>query len=145
MNAQTQLQQGAPAFPPPQGPAASSSQAPNLASILSQFQIPVVTGQTQTQPPQQQQQQQPPSQPLAYNQNQSKQHGSFYEDADRKRMREGHGHKKHGGYDNNDEVSHGHGHGHGHGNKRARTNGEFKHKKHVSCLPRFLRNLLDSP
>ncbi|KAG5287240.1 C-x8-C-x5-C-x3-H zinc finger protein [Histoplasma ohiense] len=112
MNAQTQLQQGAPAFPPAQGPAASSSQAPNLASILSQFQIPVVTGQTQTQPPQQQQQQQqqPPSQPLAYNQNQSKQHGSFYEDADRKRMREGHSH--------------------GHGNKRARTNGEFKHKKH---------------
>ncbi|PGH30741.1 hypothetical protein GX50_06503 [[Emmonsia] crescens] len=128
MNAQTQMQQGvSSAFPPAQGQATSSSQTPNLASILSQFQNPAATGQAQ--------QQQASSQPLGYNQNQPKQqHGAYYEDADRKRMREGHGHghNKQGGYDNYDEGGHDnvHRHGHGHGNKRARTNGDFKHKKH---------------
>ncbi|EEQ91502.1 hypothetical protein RJZ56_003241 [Blastomyces dermatitidis] len=126
MNAQAQLQQGSPAFPPSQGQVPSSSQAPNLASILSQFQNPGATVQAQAQ-------QQPPSQLVGYNQNQPKQqHGSYYEDADRKRMREGHGHghKKIGGYNDYDDGGHGHGHGHGHGNKRPRMNGDFKHKKH---------------
>ncbi|OJD13186.1 hypothetical protein AJ78_06329 [Emergomyces pasteurianus Ep9510] len=128
MNAQTQLQKGTPALLPGPGQAAPSSQTPNLASILSQFQNPAATAQNLLQ-------QQPSSRSLEHSQNQpNQQHGAYYEDGDRKRMREGHGQgpNKHSGYDKYDEGGHGHGHSHshGHGNKRARTNGDFKHKKH---------------
>ncbi|KAK2809044.1 hypothetical protein FQN50_004097 [Emmonsiellopsis sp. PD_5] len=101
MSAQQQLQQAAPAFPQGQ----TSQPPPNLASILSQFQNPPATTQ-------------PASQSHGYNQPQQQQHAPYYEDSDRKRMRDGHG-----GYDNQDNSG-------GHGYKRSRMNGDFKHKKH---------------